>query len=219
MDRNELIRAFEKVPTGNAADALVQLGIPGGAVNAGLHPVGSPQRRAAGFAVTVKQMTRSQSAEGASLATHAQVIGEQLGEGDMLVIDVGGRTDVCTGGALLALCAKLRGASGWVINGALRDIEEIRALDFPVHLKGGSPVKSAPLLQTVGVNVPVEFGGVQICPGDLVLTDETGIVVIPAGKAEAVLRKAQAIARIEAETERLLREGRTFAQARKEAGL
>ena len=164
-------------------------------------------------------MTRAQSAEGAALAKHAQVIGEMLGEGDMLVIDADGRTDVCTGGALLALCAKLRGASGWVINGALRDIEEIRALDFPVHLKGGSPVKSAPLLQTVGVNVPVEFGGVQICPGDLILTDETGIVVIPAAHAEAVLEKAQSIGRIEAQTEQLLRAGRTFAQAKKESGL
>lgn len=219
MDRMELIRAFEQVPSGNAADALVQLGLCAAVPDAGLHPVGIPQKRAAGYAVTVKQMTRSGNAEGSSLARHAAVIDEQLGEGDMLVIDAGGRTDVCTGGALLALCAKLRGASGWVINGALRDVEEIRKLDFPVHLKGGSPVKSAPLLQTVGVNIPVEIGGVQICPGDIVLTDETGIVVIPPAHAEAVLQKALDIGRREAETERLLREGKSFSEAKKEANL
>lgn len=218
MDRIELLHAFGEIPTGNAADALTQLGLPVGVPDADLHPVGTPQKRAAGFAVTVKQMTCSGNAEGVSLTKHAQVI-DGLNEGEMLVIDAGGRTDVCTGGALLALCAKLRGASGWVVNGALRDVDEIRKLDFPVHLKGGCPVKSAPLLQTVGVNVPVEIGGVQICPGDLILTDETGIVAIPPAHAEEVLEKAREIGRREAETERLLLAGKSFAEAKKTAGI
>ena len=218
MDRLELIRAFEEIPTSNAADALAQMGLPGCVVNADLHPIASPQRRAAGFAVTVRQMSRSQNAENAAPARHGQVIDEQLGEGDMLVIDAGGRTDACTGGGLMALRAKIRGASGWVVNGALRDIEDIREMDLPVHLKGSSPARSAPL-QTVGVNIPVEIGGVTIFPGDLVLTDETGIVVIPPAKAEAVLQKAREIGRAEAEAERLLRAGLSFAEAKKEAGL
>lgn len=218
MDRQELIRAFEQVPTSNAADALAKLGIPGGVIDAGLHPLSAPQRRAAGFAVTLRQMSRSRNAEGAAPARHGQVIDEILGEGDMLVIDAGGRTDACTGGGLMALRAKIRGASGWVVNGAVRDIEDIRALGFPVHLKGSSPAASTPL-QTVGINIPVEIGGVQICPGDIVLTDETGIVVIPPIQAEAVLLKAQEIGRAEAEAERLLREGLSIAQVKKEAKL
>lgn len=219
MESMELIRAFAAVPTGNVADALMNLGIPVGAVNAPLRPIASPQRRAAGYAVTVRQMVRAQAAEGAALARHGQVNDEVLQPGDLLVIDAGGRTDVCTGGALMALCAQRRGAVGWVVNGAVRDVEEIRALDFPVHLAGTSPVKSTPLLQTVGVNVPVEIGGVQILPGDVVVTDETGIVVVPRQHAEAVLREAQRIGRIEEETERLIREGCSFAEAKKKAGM
>ena len=219
MDRIELIRAFEKVPSGNAADALAELGLPDGFVDAGLYPLAPSQRRAAGFAVTVKQVSRSQDPEKAGPARHGQVIDEFLREGSMLVIDAGGRTDVCTGGGLMALRSKLLGASGWVINGAVRDAEEIRALDFPVHLKGTSPVKSVPRLQTAGVNVPVGIGGVQICPGDLVLADETGIVVIPPEQAEAVLAKALEIGRKEEEAERLLLAGKSFMQAHDEAGL
>ncbi len=218
MNREQLLEAYSQIPTGNACDAMQTLGIPSGAVE-GLRPLSLDQRRAAGFARTIKQMQRSQSAEGAKLARHSKVIDEALNPGDILVIDVGGRTDVCTGGGMLALRAKIRGVAGFVVNGCLRDLKEMVELDFPVHLVDGSPVKSAPKLETVGVDIPVEIGGVQINPGDLVLTDDTGIVVIPVGAAETVLQKAQEIQAAEDRMAEMIRSGKTFAEATVESGL
>lgn len=213
MEKRILLKEYENISTSNVADAMAQLGIPCGVLDANLHPLSLTQRRAAGIAVTVKQMVRSQLAEGASLAKHSKIIDEVLNPGDLMVIDVGGRTDVCTGGFLLALRAKTRGAAGYVINGCLRDIREIAELDFPVHLIGCSPTKSAPMLQTVGINIPLEIGGVQINPGDLVLTDDTGIVVIPMVHAEAVLSKAKEINAKENHLQQLLEQGLSFSEA------
>ncbi len=218
MNHEQLLEAYRQIPTSNVCDAMQILGIPSGVV-VGLRPLSLDQRRAAGFARTIKQMHRKQSAEGKSLARHSKVIDEGLNPGDMLVIDVGGRTDVCTGGGMLALRAKIRGAVGYVINGCLRDLKEIIDLDFPVHLIGGSPVKSSPALETVGVDIPVEIGGVQINPGDLVLTDDTGIVVIPVAVAEAVLKKAQEIQEAEDRLAAMVRSGKSFAEASSASGL
>lgn len=212
ISREKLIEGFLKVPTGNVCDAMVQLGVPLGVIQ-GLHALDPNQRQAVGVAVTVKQMERHQTAEAKNLATHSKVIDGQLEYGDFLVLDVGGRTDVCSGGALLARRAKMQGASGFIVNGCLRDIREIGKLDFPVHLLAGSPIKSSLHLQTVGVNIPVEVRGVQINPGDVIITDDTGIVVLPAQSAESVLAKALEINSKEVALESLISEGKSFAEA------
>lgn len=206
MDKFELLQRFSQLPTGNLADAMAELEIPCKTVN-GLSPLSIQQKRTAGYAVTIRQMERNVNSEEKVLTKHAKVIDEQLGKGDLLVVDVGGKTTVCTGGALLALRAQLRGAAGFLINGCLRDLNEIRALDFPVYLKGGSPIKSSPSLETVGINIPVEINGTQILPGDLIVMDETGIVIIPIKHAERIMEEAEKIFALESRAEKLIREG------------
>ena len=212
MEKKEIIEQYMKLPTGNVCDAMLHLDIPIGAITK-LYPLDINQRRAVGFAYTVKQMQRHQAAEGQSLAMHGKLIDEELKEGDLMVIDVGGRIDVCTGGAILAQRAKQQGCTGYVINGALRDVKDIIDLDFPVHLAGVSPVKSSPLLQTVGVNIPVEIDGVQINPGDLIVTDDTGVVVVPASRIEDVLEEGLAILDKENGVMEMLDKGSDFASA------
>ena len=212
MTKKELIEGYKGIPTANICDAMDQLGLPLGVISE-LLPISATQKQAVGFAVTLKQMERHQAAEGKSLATHSQVVDDEISYGDILVIDNNGRRDVCTGGALLARRAKMRGASGYVINGCLRDIREIVELDFPVHLVGANPVKSVPHLQTVGVNIPVEIHGVQINPGDLIITDDTGIVVVPIIYAEKVLEKAKEIHAKEIQLDKLVASGMSFAEA------
>ena len=131
-----------------------------------------------------------------------------------MVIDMGGMTDVCTGGALLALRAQMRGVQGELTNGCLRDADEIAAMGFPVFCAGTVPVKSAEDVETVGVNVPVMVGGVQIGPGDLILMDRTGVVCVPAESLREVLDKAAGICAREAKMEALIREGHSLAEAR-----
>ena len=133
----------------------------------------------------------------------------------MLVIDMSGITDVCTGGALLALRAKTRGVSGELTNGCLRDADEIAALDFPVYCAGTSPVKSAKDIETIGVNVPVTIGGVQVLPGDLICMDSTGVVVVPQGRINDVIAEAEKISARESKMEEMIRTGMSIVEARK----
>lgn len=212
MNREELRCGFAKISTGDIADAMVAVGIFPRTI-IGLHPVRAAQTPTAGYAVTVKQMVRSVNRTEESLAVHGQVIDTQLKEGDVLVMDVGGRMDVCTGGALLALRAQTIGVQGFIVNGCMRDLDDIAAQNFPVYLKGGCPIKSSPMLETVGINIPVQIGDTQICPGDLIVMDPTGIIIIPVDRAEEVYEMALKIQRREDERMQYVKHGGTVADA------
>lgn len=212
MNREELRAGFSKISTGDIADAMVALGILPRTI-IGLHAVKANQEPTAGYAVTVQQMVRSVNKTENSLATHGTVIDTMLKSGDVLVVDVGGRMDVCTGGGLLALRAKNLGVQGFVINGCMRDLDDIAQSGCPVYLKGGCPIKSAPMLETVGVNVPVQIGETQICPGDLIVMDPTGIIVVPPARAEEIYEMALKIQRREDGRMDFVRYGGTVAGA------
>ena len=203
----ELLRRLCALPTGNIADAMSAEGLAVTNAAAGLRPLSETQRAVAGYAVTIRQMQCAADADGRGMAKHSQVIDELAGEDDLLVIDCGG--------SLLARRALRRGIVGYLVNGGLRDVREIAALGLPVYFKGATPLKSAPKLQTVCINEPVEIGDVQIRSGDIVVMDDTGVLVIPPECAEAVVVRAERIHEKEQLFEQLLEEGRTFAEARR----
>src|SRR5690554_224933 len=149
-----------------------KLSIPRGVVH-GLHCLAATQPRTVGWAYTIKQMQRHQDDKGYTLTKHADVVDQLASEDDVIVFDVGGRMDVCTGGALMALRAQIRGIRGFVVDGCFRDVQEIIQLGYPVHCRGTSPIKSSPDLETVAVHIPVQLNGVQVKPGDLIVADDT----------------------------------------------
>lgn len=207
------IEQYKKYPTGNVSDAMDSLGIRRGAV-LGVQALDRKQPKAAGFALTIQQMRRKTAYDGKNLARQGGVIDAETTEGDMLVIDMGGMMDVCTGGALLAIRAQMRGVTGELTNGCLRDADEIIDLGFPVYCAGTMPVKSALDVETIGVNVPVMMGGVQICPEDLILMDSTGVVCVPGDRLDAVLEEACKIHAREEKMEALIRGGHSIKEAR-----
>ena len=211
----KLLEAYRNIPTGNISDAMYKLGMPSGVIIDGPKPLAIEQPRMVGYACTVQQMPRHQSAQEEKLAKHLDVMNGIAHPGDVVVIDVGGRKDVCTGGSMIALRAQFRGISGLVVNGCYRDIAEIIPTKFPIFCTGVIPIKSIPLLETVGINVPVVIGGVQIKPGDLIVGDDTGIVVIPANKAEEVLEVAQKIQKVEEKIVKHIKEGVDYKECRK----
>lgn len=213
----KLIKALKEIPTGNISDAMAKLGLPSGVLVDGPKAVDIHQPHMAGYACTVQQMPRHQTAEGKNLSKHLDVINSIAEEGDVLVVDVGKRTDVCSGGGMLALRAKVRGLKGFLINGCYRDIADVVNEEFPLFCLGSTPTKSSPLLETVGINVTVMIGGVQIRPGDIVVGDDTGVVVIPATEAERVLAVASRIKKVEARMTELVLEGRDYKECRKMA--
>ncbi len=210
----QIIQAFQKLPTGNISDAMDELGFKRSVVP-GLHRISGGTATAAGFALTIRQAQRNVSAvPGENLTRHGKVIDEDVQPGNLIVIDTGGVTEVSTGGSIQMLIAKSHGATGYLTNGCLRDVDEIAEIGLPVHCAGSTPVKSALDLETVGVNVPVVIDGVQICSGDFVVMDQTGILVIPPEHLQEVLAKAQAIQQREEQMLALLREGHSLVEAR-----
>jgi regulator of RNase E activity RraA len=123
-----------------------------------------------GRAVTVK------APPGDNWAVHAGL--SACGEGDILVIDRRGYVEACGSGALSVILAMRRGLTGIVVDGAWRDVDDLRQIDFPIMGRGISPF--SPAKQELGeINVPVCCGGVIVEPGDLVVGDVEGAVVVP----------------------------------------
>ncbi|MBA2691551.1 MAG: RraA family protein [Rubrobacter sp.] len=121
--------------------------------------------------------------------------------GDVVVIDSHGSTDTAFWGENMALSAINKGVVVAVVDGACRDVEEIRRMGFPVVCKGIVP-NVASVSGYGEVNVPIQCGGVAVNPGDIVMVDGNGVVVVPRGEASDVLAKARKLL----STEHVLRE-------------
>ena len=106
--------------------------------------------------------------------------------GDVLVIDAQGFTEWCLGGfGMLVRSIRERGLKGLVVNGAYRDVSQAREAGFPIYAKGVAPW-SGPKRGPAEINVPVCAGGVIVHPGNIVVGDEDGVVVVPRDDAERV---------------------------------
>jgi regulator of RNase E activity RraA len=104
-----------------------------------------------------------------------------------------GTLDIAAMGNLMGTAAVVRGMAGMVLDGAIRDIWDIRRMGLTVYARSASPRTAVGYYATVANNVPVECAGVTVRPGDIIVADEDGVVVVPQERAEEVLKKAQEI--------------------------
>lgn len=119
--------------------------------------------------------------------------------GDVIVVDGGGYLGQALVGEIMASHARTRGIAGFVVDGAVRDIDFLAQCDLPVYAAGVTP--RGPSRAGPGeINVPVAVGGMVVQPGDIVVGDADGVVAVPLADAPAVLEAAAALARREAET-------------------
>ncbi len=102
--------------------------------------------------------------------------------------------------------------SGVVVDGACRDVDESRALDFPVFARAAVPLTARGRAVEESFNEPVQIGGITVQPGDLVIADGSGVVFVPAAHAEAVVRTAEQIAAREAEMTKAVLAGRSVVE-------
>jgi regulator of RNase E activity RraA len=122
-----------------------------------------------------------------NLMIHAAI--DMAQPGDVIVISAGGGTQTALVGELVSAWAKCRGVAGFVIDGAVRDVE---ALQVPTFARGTSP--RAPFKVAAGeIGYPVGLGGVAVQPGDIVIADADGVVIVPQAEAENVLAKVAEI--------------------------
>jgi regulator of RNase E activity RraA len=189
-----LIAAFREAPTPIISDNLARLPGP-----VGLKPFHRTGNRMVGAAFTVR--TRP----GDNLAIHKAL--EFVGPGDVLVIDGGADETRALVGEIMKNIAQWRGAEGYVIDGAIRDVAAFAADEFPCFARAAihrGPYKAGP----GEINVPVANGGSVIAPGDIVVGDEDGVVSFPPSVAKTLLEAVQAQIKREAETLVAIREGR-----------
>jgi len=166
----------------------------------GLQPYHRPGRKTmAGTAVTVK--TR-----GGDNLTPMRAF-EFCRPGDVLVIDAGGDVTNAVIGGILSFYTATIGTAGLVLDGAIRDVAEIRERDYPVYARGVNhrgPYKDGP----GEINVPVSVGGMVVNPGDIVVGDQDGLLAFSPDEAELLIEKARAHLETEARTIQAMKEGR-----------
>lgn len=198
-------------PATQAGEALLEAlrGIPVSALSdsmhrnigtVGLQPYQRPGKKTmAGTAVTMRS-------RGGDNLTYLRAL-DFCRPGDVLVVDAGGDLNNAVVGGILSFFAASVGVAGLVIDGAIRDVAEIRERDFPVYARSVThrgPYKDGP----GEINVPVSVGGMVVNPGDIVVGDQDGLLAIPQIDAREVIEKARAVLEAEAETIRAMKEGR-----------
>ena len=171
-----------------------------------------------GTAITVKEVSTTHEPmevvqkrfqeTGRSRIDHALAAIDFAEPGDIIVIDGEGLEDVAIWGENMAMLAKRNGVCAVVLYGGVRDVAKIRELEFPVFAKGVSPRGSGYFLESVGFNVPVTCGGVQVRPGDIIVGDEDGVVSAPKEYASKVLEIAQEILEKERITKEAIKQAR-----------
>lgn len=187
-----LIEAFLGIPTAIVSDNMARLFSAGAA----LQPLHG-RAPLAGVALTVK--TRP----GDNLLVHKAI--DIAEPGDVIVIDAGGDTNNAILGEIMMAIARRRGAVGFVVDGAVRDVSAFRQAEFPCFARGVNhrgPYKDGP----GEINVPVSIGGMVVEPGDIILGDEDGLLAVRPDDAEQVLKKARHQQEVEAETLRRIGE-------------
>lgn len=115
---------------------------------------------------------------------------DDLAPDDVVVLGCGGSTRIAPWGELLSTASRARGAAGCVTDGLVRDIRAVRTLQFPVFHGGIGPLDSKRRGKVAEINVPIECAGVAVAPGDLVVGDADGVVVVPRAIEGAALKLA-----------------------------
>ena len=209
-----VIEGFRNIPTSTISDVLDARGI-NGIIN-GLRAL-VPAVRIAGAAFTIKSIAGERGSYSMLDFPSGELI-ESMEQDDILVCDLGGQ-QVSTMGGLGSLAMKLRGVAGTVVDGGVRDVEYIISEGFPTYTRHTCATSGNTRVKILGSNIPVEIGGVRVCPGDIVVADDTAVAVVPAGKAKEVLQECQRIEALEAQFVEELKRGGTFLEISQKLGI
>ncbi len=194
----DIASEFKGIPTGNICDMNNREG----SMDSGIKPL-HYQFELTGYAMTVTCLP------GDNLTIHRAIA--EAKPGVVLVINCRGFLEAGVFGELFATSCRARGIAGVVIDGACRDKKDLIDMNYPVFSRGVCP--NGTLKETCGeINTVIECGGRVVAPGDIIVGDADGVVVIPQARAETILKKAQAKKAKETELKVLLAQGRTTAE-------
>lgn len=189
---DELVERLRHIPTATVCDAYARLKIRPleRIVLRRVRPIGPPGERVVGRART-QQLASLRDAKRSSLVVNRELHFELVdgaAPGDFIVIAAGGRDHLASFGDVLALKAKNMGVVGVVVDGATRDASFIAEIGLPLWCNGITPIPQGYGGYSVeAVNVPVTCDGVEVRPGDLVVADGDGVVVVPPDELAQIL--------------------------------
>ena len=191
-----LVERFKDMPVANIDDNMNRIA----AVDTSIEPIGKGQLLGTAFTVRVPQ--------GDNLMFHAAM--DLAKPGDVIMIDAGGFTDRAIFGELMATYCKSRGIKGIVCDGAIRDRGGLAAMeDFPVYAKSATP--NGPYKNGPGeINVPVVIGGKVVHPGDIVVGDDDGVIIIDPAIANEIADATLAVEKKEADIMKHILEDGTY---------
>ncbi len=204
-----LVAALGRLATGTLANALDAVG----ATNSILPTIKSvaPGMRCAGTAVTIRETVGPVGTyESKDFAVGALIDAAEAG--DIIVVE-GGGLPISTWGGMATCAAVEKGIAGLVVDGGVRDLEEIIEFGLPVFARHLSPTTGRTRLKVEAINYAVTVDGIHVEPGDVIVADGTGVVVVPIGHIDEVLALAEEFDRDDGQAVEDLKNGLSFSEA------
>ena len=196
---SELLDRLRRIPPATIGHVLAF-----GFMDVALRPIGRRGFSVCGPATTVRTMAID------STVVHKAI---DLAEpGDVLVIDRTGDTKHACWGEMTSLAAHVRGLAATVVDGPATDVVEIEEMGYLVFSRGVSPITTRSLAQFGEINTVVQCGGVTVSPGDIVLADDNGVLVLPPHQVAELVEHCEPIAQREPTTRQRLRAGEALAE-------
>ncbi len=184
-----LVEGFKSVAIASVADAVDTVVGKRGFMNYDMRPV--IPGRISGRAVTARLEVGTSEAGNAVSHSVEMIDGANPGEIGVIVIEDG--LNVAAIGGLMMTAAKAREMGGMVLDGGARDVPEIRRLGVPVYARSITPATAVGRRVSVLKNKPVTCAGIRVTPGDIIVGDEDGVVVVPQAHAKKVLEVSREI--------------------------
>lgn len=210
-----LLDRAAKLPVAVLSDAIDGLGLPSTILDTGIRRLcGS---RVAGRARTVDRMpappNAAQADFGAKLGMGTQVVIDSARPRDIIVINAQANCGAGLVGDNMGHRAHNVGVVGFIIDGAVRDVDELEAIGLTIYARAVSPRQGLRRFVTTAVDQPILCGSVRIRPGDVIVADSDGVAVLPHEQAATIIEKAEAIEKIESTMKAFINGGNTLVAA------
>jgi regulator of RNase E activity RraA len=196
-----------RLDTCGVSDAMDRLGIAGAVM--GIRPMWACPR-IAGEVITVR-LRRAEPGEHSPRHLGTAAI-EAGGPGQVIVIEHHDREDAAGWGGILSLAARLKGVEGVIIDGTCRDVDDSRAAEFPVYARAATPMTARGRVVEASMGEPIRVADLHVAPRDFVIADASGVVFVPADRAEEIVSTAEGLMAREAAMAEAVRAGRSVVE-------
>jgi 3-hexulose-6-phosphate synthase / 6-phospho-3-hexuloisomerase len=209
----EVVEGFRSVGTSTLSDVLDQMGLD--CLASGIKGV-DVDFKIVGPALTIKQVSGVLGTYSVEDFAMSRIL-DAAQAGDVLVFDNGGK-EISTWGDLASTAAKEKGLEGVVVDGASRDSDEIAKIQFPVFSRHITPRTGKRRTKMLEMNGEIQCGGIRVRPGDVIVADRTGVIIIPKERAAEVLQNSKKTVTDEKDFADGLKKGKTFGEMHRRTG-